>query len=83
MDIQQRIDKFLDWCEAELIKEKKELISNRAYIANENFFERIRIKPLIATARLIEDLCKEANIMLSVHIEEKFKRIKKFGKKNG
>ncbi len=81
MEIQERIEKFLQWCEGELTRERKQLAMHREYLANREYIEKSRIKPLIATANLIEDLCRRANIMISVHVEEQFKRIKKFGGK--
>lgn len=81
MELQIRIEKFLDWCESEIIKERKSIAANKAYINNHEYFERIRIKPLIAAARLMHDLCNEADMLLTNQVEEKFKQIEKYNRR--
>lgn len=78
MDYAKRIDKFFDFILQELVRERKALVNNKAYIDNREYFDRLKINPLIASAKLMKELAEKANVKLSQNSNFKYQQILKF-----
>ena len=56
LTLTERIEKAIAWIDQQIRDEYRRLYANRAYVGNQDYFERQRIKPLMALRRLIRDM---------------------------
>ena len=61
-DFTARIAKFMRWHYDQVIAERRAMARNRAYIDNKDYFEKIRVKPYLASMKLVLDLARECGV---------------------
>ena len=56
VEMKKRVKKAQEWIDARIQEERKRLVREKAYIDNQEYFDRLRIKPLLALKHLVSEL---------------------------